>query len=158
MSCSKDLIETYGDPHLHTGDSPIPLHEAEMHDCPGSCYFGDQWEQVQRSVESLNQGPMARNHSPDPNVRYGPQVDVSQYEVGTGCMNTRCVAPNCHGSVLCPKKPDYDQLEPNLFPKQKVIEPFGASVQFGFKLEDGTLNYLLLALAALALWYFLSRR
>lgn len=163
MSCGKrELIENYGDPHLHHGASPFAPHEAAAQECPGACYFGDQWPQVQRQVAALDDSNTLQvvNQSNDPSKRYGysSSGDATKYEIGTGCMNTRCMCPNCHGDCKCPKNPDYSQLEPNLFETQKVIEPFGARLEVGFKLEEGTIFYLLAALLLFLAWYMLDKR
>lgn len=157
MSCgcdNKNLIEKYGDPHLHTGVNPLPVNEAEMHQCPGSCYYGDQWPSQEVLANSINSPQLvAINNSPDPKKRYGIAGGVlNTHDVGVGCMNLGCMCQNCQGDCKCPKKSiDYDQV---LMYDKEVVEPFG----FGsFQLEDQTFMYLVMALILFAAWYFLTK-
>ncbi len=185
MSCkNKNLVENYGDPHLHHGDSPIAVNEAAMHDCPGSCYFGDTWPAQEAIANSIESGrslyadygkgkdhcgcgsghqfqkpgqPVAVTHNSDPNVRYQMPEDASaNYEIGVGCSNLRCMCPNCHGDCKCPKFcPNVDQ---QLLKNKEVIEPFHGSLANMFKLQDQTTMYLLVGLILFLAWYFLTKR
>lgn len=130
MSCGRNqnIIENYGDVHLHTGPYPIPVNEAERQNCDGACYYGEsRWPQQEALANSINQPQPAKlvaiNHSPDPAKRYAlvPAENVGG-EIGVGCMNTRCMCSNCHGSCNC------SSVEPNieeqLMYNKEIKEPF----------------------------------
>lgn len=141
------FIETYGDPHLHSGFYPIAKNEKEMHRCDEGMYcdnFPDDYRVG--PIQTPHEGPVVIRHSSNPAVRYGYADDQSgkNYEVGTGCMNLDCMAPNCHGQIRCPHC------------KADLKEGFG--IGCGCSLSDGTLFYLVLALALFALWYFYLRK
>ena len=157
MSNNRRIIEKYGDVHLHTGVSPLPANEAEMQGCPGACYYGSAWPEQKALADSIdNPSPhqiVAINNNPDPKKRYAV-IPSEQVEVGVGCMNLNCMAPNCHGEAKCAKNcntPTNDQM---LMFDKEVAEHFSVG---GYQLEDQTLTYLFVGLVLFMLWYYLTK-
>ena len=157
MSCgnNKYLIEKYGDIHLHTGGYPLPVNEAEMQECSGSCYYGSSWPQEEALANSIdNPNPkqiVAINNSPDPNKRYAT-IPSEPADIGVGCMNLNCMCPNCHGDCKCPKSnPTVDQ---KLMFNKEIAEHFSVG---GYQLEDQTCMYLLIGLILFLAWFYLKR-
>jgi hypothetical protein len=150
------LIEKYGDPHLHTGVSPLPVNEAEYQQCPGSCYYGCEWPEQKALADSIdNPNPpqiVAINNNPDPKKRYAV-IPSEPADIGVGCMNLNCMCANCHGDCKCPKTcPSTDQ---KLMFDKEVAEHFSVG---GFALMDNTVLYLLVGLALFALWYYFTKQ
>lgn len=185
MSCgNQQLVENYGDPHLHFGGNPMAVNEAAMHGCSGECYYGDRWPAKEAIAQSIDAGlplqevtgkdapgscgcpphrifhqdgqPIAQNNSSDPNKRYASPEDLSgNFEVGVGCSNLRCMCPNCHGDCKCPSTCSGDN---DPMRKHEVVEPFVGGLSNIFQLQDETLMYLLVGLALFLAWYFMTKR
>ena len=172
MSCGNrnpNIIERYGDVHLHTGPYPIPVNEAAEQDCSGSCYYGESWPEQEALANSINQPEPPRlvaiNNNPDPSKRYAmiPSENLGG-EIGVGCMNTRCMCPNCHGSCNCPSvEPNIDE---QLMYNKEVIEPFGFSreqfrvpfTSYDFSMEEKTFALIITGIILFMAWYFMSQR
>ena len=163
MPCcgNKDLVEKYGDIHLHTGPFPLPVNEASAQECSGACYYGNQWPEQEALANSIDhpQPPrlQAINNNPDPSKRYAlvPSSDPDA-EIGVGCMNTRCMCPNCHGDCKCPSLCPSNNPDKQLMYNREVEEPFTV-LGVNFVMEDHTTTYLLLGLIIFVLWYYFTR-
>jgi hypothetical protein len=143
----ESFIETYGDSHLHSGFYPIAENEKEMHRCDEGMYNDDFPEDYRVGPVSQHEGPIILNNSSDPLVRYGrPEDEARNYEVGTGCMNLNCMAPNCHGQIRCPHCGN------------SKVGKEGFGIGCGCSVNNDTLFYLGVALALFVLWYFYLRK
>ena len=106
MSHTDHQVEHYGPVHLHPNVYPIHANEQELHMCGTGMYPCDDFPGNFVAGEGLSgqsctpRGPQAINNSTNPAERYG-HPGASTGNVGVGCMNLNCMAPNCHGTVNC---------------------------------------------------------
>ena len=183
MSCggNNDIVEQYGDIHLHTGPYPIPVNEASAQECSGSCYYGESWPEQEALANAINnpqpQRLQAINNNPDPSKRYAlvPAGNVGG-EIGVGCMNTRCMFPNCHGSCNC--ESSGNSVDEELMFDKEVREPFdvfGVNVplprfmkrkeqfkvpftQYEVEMGEKSIAMILTGLILFLAWYYMNRK
>ena len=103
-----NTVENYGPVHLHPNVYPLQ-NVQDMHMCGSGMYPCDDFPAGFSASAGEGQsctpnGPQAISNSSNPAERYGlgGGDHSGNYEVGTGCMNLSCMAPNCHGAVKCP--------------------------------------------------------
>ena len=146
MSCgcgNKKLIEKYGDIHLHTG--PYPIMD-DPHGCPNPDHT------IQEQPQRLE----AISNSPDPSKRYAmvPSENVGG-EIGVGCMNTRCMCQNCHGSCNCPAI--YPSIDDRLMFNKEIMEPFTVPV-INYNFDEQAMGIFMTGLILFLVWYYMSRK
>ena len=148
MSCcgkKKNIIEKYGDVHLHTGPFPLPVNEASAQECSGACYYGKMWPEQKALADSIDRPKpkqlVAINNNPSPCKRYA-YIPRQGGDIGVGCMNTRCMCPNCHGDCKCPSLAPGTSPDERLMFNKEVAEPFeimGVDIPMPF--EDDNENF-----------------
>lgn len=146
---SRKFIETYGDPHLHSGYYPIAENEKEMHRCEEGMYC-DNFPADYRSGPIDNcpsDKPVVVSVSMDPRIRYKSADDNGNYQVGVGCMNLNCMCKNCHGDCKCGNCQA---------PQQALVENFGLGC--GCTVDNATMTYLVLGLGLFAFWFFYLKK